>query len=59
MSSSIVSAASFNSAWLASHASYGAWNSFDTLITLDGSDTILLKNVAHSNLSTSDFIVHA
>ena len=31
----------------------------DTLITLDSHDTILLKNVLASSLTTSDFIVHA
>ena len=31
----------------------------DTLVTLDGHDTLLLKNVAAVNLHGSDFIVHA
>jgi DNA-binding beta-propeller fold protein YncE len=31
----------------------------DTLLTLDGSDTLLLKNVLATNLHGSDFIVHA
>jgi hypothetical protein len=31
----------------------------DTLITLDGIDTLLLKNVAAVSLHASDFIVHA
>jgi len=31
----------------------------DTLITLDGNDSLLLKNVAAVNLHGSDFIVHA
>ncbi|WP_407153952.1 Calx-beta domain-containing protein [Bradyrhizobium sp. STM 3557] len=31
----------------------------DTLITLDGNDTLLLKNVAVASLHGSDFIVHA
>ena len=31
----------------------------DTLITLDGHDTLLLKNIAAVNLHDSDFIVHA
>jgi hypothetical protein len=31
----------------------------DTLITLDGHDTLLLKNIAAVNLHGSDFIVHA
>jgi DNA-binding beta-propeller fold protein YncE len=31
----------------------------DTLITLDGNDTLLLKNVAAVNLHASDFIIHA
>jgi hypothetical protein len=30
----------------------------DTLITLDASDTILLKNVVATNLHASDFIMH-
>src|SRR4030095_14304363 len=31
----------------------------DTLISLDSNDTLLLKNVAATNLHTSDFLVHA
>jgi Ca2+-binding RTX toxin-like protein len=31
----------------------------DTLIALDSNDTLLLKNVAATNLHTSDFLVHA
>ena len=31
----------------------------DTLVTLDGNDTLLLKNVAAVSLHASDFIVHA
>ncbi|MFZ2158649.1 MAG: VCBS domain-containing protein, partial [Bradyrhizobium sp.] len=30
----------------------------DTLITLDGNDSIILRNVAYGSLDTSDFIVH-
>ena len=31
----------------------------DTLITLDGHDTLLLKNVFAASVHASDFIVHA
>jgi hypothetical protein len=30
----------------------------DTLITLDGHDTLLLKNVVATSLHASDFIIH-
>ncbi|NVN87778.1 MAG: FecR domain-containing protein [Rhodopseudomonas sp.] len=45
--------------WL-SHAAHSAGShGQDTLITFDGSDTLLLKNVSVSNLHVSDFIVHS
>ncbi|MDP1585834.1 MAG: VCBS domain-containing protein [Bradyrhizobium sp.] len=34
-------------------------NNTDTLITLSGSDTIILRNVVYTSLQASDFIVHA
>jgi VCBS repeat-containing protein len=45
-------------AWMASHVAASPTGAADTLITLDGGDTILLHNVAHTSLSASDFIVH-
>ena len=47
------------STWMAQHVLESPDNASDTLITLDGGDTILLRNVAHTSLGTSDFIVHA
>ena len=31
----------------------------DTLVTLDGHDSLLMRNVTASNLHASDFILHA
>lgn len=42
---------------MAQHVAASPTNSADTLVTINASDTILLKGVAH--LQASDFIVHA
>ncbi|WOH58136.1 VCBS domain-containing protein [Bradyrhizobium sp. BWC-3-1] len=54
--SAVVTASDFG-AWMAQHVAASPTNSADTLITINASDTILLKGVAH--LQASDFIVHA
>jgi hypothetical protein len=45
------------SAWMAGHVAASPTGTADTLITLDGGDTILLHNVAYTSLHASDFIV--
>lgn len=52
-------AASELDAWFASHVGESPANNADTLITLDNNQTVTLKNVPVSNLSSSDFIVQA
>jgi hypothetical protein len=54
--SAVVTASDFG-AWMAQHVAASPTNSADTLVTINASDTILLKGVAH--LQASDFIVHA
>jgi VCBS repeat-containing protein len=54
---SAVVTASDVGAWMAQHVAASPANSADTLITINASDTILLKGVAH--VQASDFIVHA
>jgi Ca2+-binding RTX toxin-like protein len=44
--------------WKMSGAVVSANNGSDTLIHLDGTDTLLLKNVTVANVHASDFIVH-
>ncbi|MET0723238.1 MAG: cadherin-like domain-containing protein [Tardiphaga sp.] len=55
--SSIVTQGSL-ATWMAQHVMANPLNSADTLITLDGGDTILLHNVAYTSLGVGDFIVH-
>jgi Ca2+-binding RTX toxin-like protein len=41
--------------WISDHATQ---NGADTLITINGHDSLTLHNVAANSLSASDFIVH-
>ena len=56
--SSIVTAATLN-AWLVSNVHASATNTADTVISLGGSETVTLHNVLATNVTASDFIVHA
>nr|WP_155262602.1 VCBS domain-containing protein [Bradyrhizobium sp. BR2003] len=55
--STVVSASTF-STWFDQHVATSPTNSADTLITVDGADTITLHNVAKASLSQNDFIIH-
>lgn len=56
--SSVVTSATLAS-WMTQHIQASQLNANDTLITLDSGNSILLHNVQHSSLSSSDFIVHS
>jgi VCBS repeat-containing protein len=56
---SAVVTASDVGAWMAQHVAASPTNSADTLITIDSTDTILLKGVSASSLHASDFILHS
>lgn len=45
-------------AWISTHISQSTENSADTLVNIDASDQITLKNVVASLLTVNDFILH-
>ncbi|MGY4475765.1 VCBS domain-containing protein [Bradyrhizobium sp. USDA 3364] len=54
---SVVSTGSVDT-WISQHVAVSPTNAADTLITIDGADTITLRNVTPAQLGHNDFLLH-